>query len=528
MATGTRRRPSRRAPVLAARRGWRVASHQSWLERAAWATPVLVLVLARELPQLRMHQLIALTTGGLLLAALARRPGPVACALVVGFPVAEIVLPLALRAGLPPALVRAGGSWKELLVGALVVAAARHRRLRPVSPDRLDLLAVAFLVVVVVYRLFPTWLASTDLLIPDQARNVAGRTLALPVVALLAARHVELDRRWRERVATAAVAAGVLIGVCAIVEILRGSLWQTFLHDVLDVNRYQLTIFSNESERTFIFTDPTLSGEKSRRAGSILGSHLDAAFALLLPLGVVLHRLRRQWRAATLVAAGTVGVGLALTQTRSAILGGALIALGALRSNTGGSSNRVRLAMGMALALVVIVPLVADSALAERITGAVSGSDQESAPEHTERSRAAFDAVVDRPLGQGLGSSGGIANRFDVQGHLLPENHYLRVALDVGVLGSILFIGIVVTGVRTARRQAGRTGGLLDAAGASALTGLCVTGLFLDSFDVVTSSVPLFVVVGLAVVPAMCGDAAARSEDVDDTSAAARARSTSR
>ncbi len=484
--------------MLATPRAGRLPGQQSRLERAAWATPFVVLVLGRGLPQVRMHQLIALTIGGLVLAALSRRPGPVACALVAGFPIAEILLPLGLRAGLPPVLVRAAGSWKELLVGALVVAAVRHRRAHPATPDRLDLLAVGFLAVLLVYYLFPTWLASTDLLIPDEARNVAGRTLALPVVALLAARHVELDGRWRGRVATAAVAGGVIVGVCAIVEIVSGDTWQTFLHDVLDVNRYQRTIFSNEAERSFIFSDPTLSGDKTRRAASIFGSHLDAAFALLLPLGVVLHRLRRHWRPATMVAAGTVGVGLALTQTRSALLGGALIALGALRSGPEGSSSRVRLAVGMALALVVVLPLVADSALAERVTGAVTGTDQESAPEHNERSRAAFDAVVDRPLGQGLGSSGGVANRFGVVGHLLPENHYLRVALDVGVLGGLLFIGIVVGGARAARRRAQRTGHLLDAAAASALTGLCVTGLFLDSFSVISSSVPLLLVVGVA------------------------------
>jgi hypothetical protein len=468
------------------------------LEQAAWATPVVVLLLGMALPQLRLHQLIAATAGVLLLAALSRHPGPVACALVVGFPVAEIVLPLALRSGLPPVIVRAAGSWKELLVAALVVAAVRHRRTHPSTPDRLDLLGVGFLAVLALYWLFPTWLASTDLIIPGDAKDVAARTLGLPVVGLLAARHVDLDDRWRGRVTTWAVVAGVIIGGCAVVEILRPSTWQTFLHDVLDVNRYQRTIFSNEAERTFIFSDPTLSGEKVRRAASIFGSHLDAAFAMLLPLGVVLHRLRRGWTTSTLLAAGLVGAGLALTQTRSALLGGALIALGALRSGQGGSTTRVRLGVGMALGFVVLLPLVADSALAERITGAFTGSDQESAPEHNERSRAAFDAVVDRPLGQGLGSSGGVANRFGVQGHLLPENHYLRVALDVGVLGGLLFIGVVATGARSARRRAARTDSLLDAAAASGLTGLCITGLFLDSFSVISSSVPLLLVVGLA------------------------------
>lgn len=484
--------------VLATRRAGTRPSPQLLLERGAWLTPALVLVLGSWLPEPRMHQLIAVTVGVLLVAALSRRPGPVACALVAGFPVAEIVLPLALRTGLPTAFVRAAGSWKELLVAALVVAAFRHRRAHPVQADRLDLLAAAFLAVLAVYYLFPGWLASTDLLIPGQARNVAARTLALPIVALVAARHIDLETMWRRRIATAAVVGGVLIGAGAIVEIMSPSTWQRFLHDLLDVNRYQRTIFSNEAERTFIFSDPTLSGDKTRRAASLLGSHLDTAFALLLPLGVALHCLRARFSTPMVLSAGAIGAGLALTQTRSAILGGALIAVGALRSRPGGSSNRVRLAVGMGLAALVILPLVADSALADRLTGAISGEDQESTPEHTERSRTALEAVIDRPLGQGLGSSGGIANRFHVQGRLLPENHYLRVALDVGVLGSVLFIGVVLTGARWARRRARASGSLLDAAAASAIAATALVGLFLDSFDVITSAVPLLLAVGVA------------------------------
>ena len=487
------------------------------LERLAWATPLVVLLAGQVLPQVRLHQLIAVTAGGLLLAALSQRPGVCACGLVAGFPLAEIVLPLALRWGLPPVLVRAAGSWKELLVAALVVGAVRHRIAHPVTPDRLDLVAAGFVAVIALYWAFPGWLASTDLVIPPAAQDVAARTLALPVVALVAARHAGLDDRWRSRIASAAVVGGVVVGACAVVEITRGSLWQSFLHDVLDVNGYQRTIFSNEAERSFIFSDPTLSGEKVRRAASIFGSHLDAAFALLLPLGVLLHRLRRGWTARTLVAAGIVGGGLALTQTRSAILGGALIAFGALRSTSGGSSSRVRLAVGMGLALVVVLPLVADTALAQRITGAFTGADQESTPEHTERSRAAFDAVVDRPLGQGLGSSGGVANRFGVIGHLLPENHYLRVALDVGVVGGFLFVGVVVVGARSARRRAERTEHTLDAAAASALTGLAVTGLFLDSFSVISSSVPLLLVAGLAAArPVQADEPAPLDEEGED------------
>ena len=162
----------------------------------------------------------------------------------------------------------------------------------------------------------------------------------------------------------------------------------------------------------------------------------------------------------------------------------------------------MRLALGMALAAVVILPLVADSALANRITGAVTGADQESTPEHTERSREAFDAVVANPLGQGLASSGNVANRFAVRGALLPENYYLQVALDVGVIGALVFVGVVISAARPAHRRARRTDHLLDAAAASALAATALAGLFLGSFAVITTAMPLMVAVGLATAPA--------------------------
>jgi hypothetical protein len=75
----------------------------------------------------------------------------------------------------------------------------------------------------------------------------------------------------------------------------------------------------------------------------------------------------------------------------------------------------------------------------------------------------------------------------------------------------VLFIGVVVTAARTALRRARRTDHVLDAAAASALTGVALTGLFLGSFAVITSAMPLMVVVGLATAPTE-----GRGGDADD------------
>lgn len=490
-----------------------------------WGAPFVVALAVRRYPDTRLLQVVGALVGGALLVALSRRPAGAAVALCGGFPLAAIILPLLYRAGIPDPLVRAAAYWKELLVGALVLAAVAHRRRFPVGIDRLDVLAGVFVAIVAVYWAFPDWLPSGEVVVPNDARHVAARTLAVPVVAFLAARHAGIGAASVGRLVAAALFAGVLLGAGAVVEIVSSERWDRFLDETLQVDQYEQAILGEEAERTAILSEDPGGEGKVRRAGSWFASPLPAAFALLLPLAAAMHRLAAEPRVRIAVAVAFIGAGLALTQTRSAIVGGVLIVLGSLRNRVDARrQRRVALALGLILGFAALFPLVADTALGNRISGAITGEEDESTPLHTERTERAFERSIEQPLGDGLGSSGGIALRYAVPGHLLPENHYLRVALDIGLLGGTVFLALVVSGARRCRRLAARGGPLVAAVAAGALAATTVVGFLLDSFDTITGAIPLFVFVGAALAVA---DSAGAATFVSPVSSRTRSRSRS-
>lgn len=53
-------------------------------------------------------------------------------------------------------------------------------------------------------------------------------------------------------------------------------------------------------------------------------------------------------------------------------------------------------------------------------------------------------AIIDQPLGHGPGTAGIVSLRNDIQGKTLNENYYLQVAYEVGVLGLLLFLLILI------------------------------------------------------------------------------------
>lgn len=59
--------------------------------------------------------------------------------------------------------------------------------------------------------------------------------------------------------------------------------------------------------------------------------------------------------------------------------------------------------------------------------------------------RESLQASAENPLGFGPGRAGIVSIRNDEQGVLLTENYYLQILYETGVVGLILFVGILVT-----------------------------------------------------------------------------------
>jgi O-antigen ligase len=236
-----------------------------------------------------------------------------------------------------------------------------------------------------------------------------------------------------------------------------------------------------------------------QRASSLMSSPLDAAFTILGPLAVAVHILQRRWSMGALLAAGVLAAGLQETQTRGAFVGAMVMVLVAVLGQRGLlSSQKVRFAAVVFGASVFLVPVVVQSSLGERLGAAISGEDEESADGHWDRVQAAWDAVVAQPLGRGIGSSGAVGERYRVVGHIFPENYFLYAALEEGVVGSLLFIGLLGSAALAIRRRPARDA--VDTSAVGVIVAFGVTGLVLDSFATL-SAVPVFVLIGLSLAP---------------------------
>ena len=115
---------------------------------------------------------------------------------------------------------------------------------------------------------------------------------------------------------------------------------------------------------------------------------------------------------------------------------------------------------------------------------------------HFDRTVSAFQESLTYPWGEGLGKAGPASCYFPDQygGCLIPENWYLQVALEMGYLGLIIFLAVILV---TARRLWATRADPLAAAGWLSLIGLSIACLFLHAWEDAAASLTLWSIIGL-------------------------------
>jgi hypothetical protein len=111
----------------------------------------------------------------------------------------------------------------------------------------------------------------------------------------------------------------------------------------------------------------------------------------------------------------------------------------------------------------------------------------ESSIQHFERSREAFELVLDNPLGFGLGKTGGVSQRFD--NPITPENTYLGITLELGWLVGILFLIFIVQLLLELRKQNSEL--------FYSLIGILVVAFFLHPLEDSPTALSLFLLAGV-------------------------------
>ncbi len=378
-----------------------------------------------------------------------RRPVWALHVLIVGLALHNVVMALLWRAGVRGAALSAIAAWKDvLLVLALVlVLAARRGRVRAPSVHPLDLLALAFGTLVVLYGLLPqSWLGGGA---TRTGVAYALRHDLLPVGAYFLGRGLDLTDRERGRLCLTVLATAAGVAVFGLVDVFAVPLsaWR----GVSGWYSHQLGLrYFGLSGLPENFVYNAGNGVVFRRLTSTFLSPLATAYLLVVALFFV--PLRRRWGvplAALLFAA------LLWTHTRAALV--ALVA-GLLVQ----ALVRRRLSALAWAVLVVVVGLVfvkgydhvaprthfTRAELAQQrahghahpgVSHDPTAAGEASTAEHLSSLRAGVRTVVHHPWGFGLGNAGVTAKRTGVTLQA-GESSYTELGVEAGLLGALGFV----------------------------------------------------------------------------------------
>jgi hypothetical protein len=431
----------------------------------------------------RLYVPIALLAGVVAIWFLSRHPGPSLTAFLVLFPFETFILGFLFGLHVPHALIRDLGYWKEVIAAAVIVAAVRQHQRQPRRFDFLDMLGFVYIVIVLLYYVFPHVLAPTGAFIPSASiRQLAVRSDGLFVVLFLAARHARLGREWAEQTAKAIFVVGAVIAGIALYEKAFSSSFNHIAVNDFHVVAYRQQILNVGSGNAGDILFHSQAGARSViRVGSVFFSPLVLGAWLVLPLAIGVERLARGiGREFTVVAVGIIGAAMIFAQTRSAVLAGVVVILLVTRPAPGRDLRRrvqyTLLAFGL---IIVLIPVVVGSGFSDRTTSAAQGTDT-STSEHIKSFTTGVKAVEHDPFGRGLGTAPAIGDRFDITGTVTSENYYLEVGDELGVITMVVFVLLVIGSLRRlARAQRDGTGAILISGMRNAMFGLAIAGFVL-------------------------------------------------
>jgi O-antigen ligase len=168
-----------------------------------------------------------------------------------------------------------------------------------------------------------------------------------------------------------------------------------------------------------------------------------------------------------------------LTQTRSAILAALIVGWLAFRPAAGRRRHwRTQLAFVAAALAIVAVPAAISTGLSKRITAPTSNSDNSG---HIWAFWSGVHSIEHHPLGTGLATSAGAGQQYQqTAGLVVPENNYLQVGVELGVVGGLVFVALTIALVFSLRRTARRRPNPAIAATAATMAGLAVAAWFLE------------------------------------------------
>ena len=367
-------------------------------------------------------------------------------------------------------------SWKEILLACLVPIVGAVCWLRPditkrITASKLNWAVVAYTALTFIMTFVSS--ASSNAAIAGLLMNL--RFLAMFVLGELL---LASGARWVVKLKTGAtswlVATGVFLGVLAVLQ-------------VTVVPKNYLAQFGYSKDTTiapYILVDQDPNA--LRAFATMRGPNTLAAY-LLLPLAVALlmcWQNKRAWWA--FCSAGVMIIALVLTGSRSAWLGAAamfvvvayaILPHQKLLSWLKFGTIPVIAIVTLVLWLAITVPAVRLAVFHSGGNGQAESLTEGSSDKHLQATLNGARIALMHPLGLGVGAAGP-ASFYNTNGGSIPENYYVQIAEEVGLIGLVLFLAINFHVGRILWRQKE----LLPRALFASFIGISVINLFLHGW----------------------------------------------
>jgi hypothetical protein len=462
---------------------WRTAVIRPAIAGGAfWLLAILVIVAVYFPPRHLISAQTAVTglVGFCLLAIAARWPDRSLLALIIVLPFSGFILAKLWAFGVPTSIVRHLSAWKETLALGVILAGARNFIATGRRADAVDRLALGLVGIIALYILGQKVLAPSDHA-SMTVRLYAFRAEAGFALLLLGARHAPLPANFLDRAARAALAVAIVVAGVSVFEALDSAAWNRFVVNTIQYTHYQIGVLHGSPPNPYdIRLWGDVGGTRIIRTGSVFDSALTCGFYLVLGFALALERLARgrggRW---ALLALLLIAAGLLLTQTRSAILAALIVGWFAFRPAAGRRRHwRTQLAFVAAALAIVAVPAAISTGLSKRITAPTSNTDNAG---HISAFWSGVHSIEHHPFGTGLATSAGVGQTYQqTSGLVVPENNYLQVGVELGVVGGLVFVALTVALVLSLRRGARRRPNPAIAAAAGSMAGLAVAAWFLE------------------------------------------------
>jgi hypothetical protein len=389
--------------------------------------------------------------------------------------------------------------WKEAILGAILARVVFDLLLTPQRKHRLvplDILALFFVLISLVYLVYPGTLDSTL-----SSRLQGFRADTVLVLAYFAGRGLNLDRQRLRWLMLAIVPGAIAVAVVAVFQFVEPGAANRLFESLgySDFVHYQGDIGDAIATR-----NRDLPGAESLpRASSLILGDLALAFfqVVTVALAAALFYLSRNLRLMLLNGAflGLMFVTLVMTLSRSAMASvAASIALAAIAARATG-----RLVLLGLVGLVIAGVIVLSGYIKVSTIEAMVNLNDASSLKHVLAFDESINLIVQSPLGRGLGTAGNIGQQEQGGAGITNESWYLQIGTEMGILGMAVYLGLVLVTMILALLQFFKVRDFwlrtVTLTVATAACSMLVLGNFLHAWENTPLSIVFWLMAGIAI-----------------------------